>query len=363
MTPAGRARCGQVLACGSQPGGQTPSSPALTQTWRRPRPGPPLGHHDGRRRLGRLIRPGDLSGHTRPAGGARLAQRGAAHLNARPGRRGGDRGGLRRAHGVGAAPEGQRGGAASAPRWCPWATGCCSGTPRPDRVIWNIGGICNTTVVGAGAAYSSVWAFDAGPGNMVIDRLAAQITEGRQTYDADGALAAQGSVAEGLLDELMTDSFVQTPPPKAARPPAVRQLLHRAPDRRGRAARAEHAGHDRDGDGVHRGDDRLRSAIVHRSGVPWSGADLRRWRRPQLGPDGHDQETGPPAAGADLGGAGRPLRLPRGDADRERDGPWVARELHVGDVREPAGRPGPFRLRPVKRRPDQGHGRTREGRR
>jgi anhydro-N-acetylmuramic acid kinase len=88
-----------------------------------------------------------------------------------------------------------------------------------DRVIWNIGGICNATVVGAGTAYSSVWAFDAGPGNMVIDRLAAQITG--QAYDAGGSLAAQGAVAEGLLEELMADSFVRTPPPKAA----ARQLF------------------------------------------------------------------------------------------------------------------------------------------
>jgi anhydro-N-acetylmuramic acid kinase len=89
------------------------------------------------------------------------------------------------------------------------------------RVVWNIGGICNATVLAAGAPYAAVWAFDAGPGNMIIDRLAAQITEGRQGYDAGGALAAQGSVAEGLLEELMTDSFVRTAPPKAA----ARQLF------------------------------------------------------------------------------------------------------------------------------------------
>jgi anhydro-N-acetylmuramic acid kinase len=90
-----------------------------------------------------------------------------------------------------------------------------------DRVVWNIGGICNATVIPAGDDFSSVWAFDAGPGNMLIDRLAAEVTDGQLTFDRDGALAAQGAVCAQLVTESMTHPFIRQDPPKAA----ARQLF------------------------------------------------------------------------------------------------------------------------------------------
>lgn len=92
---------------------------------------------------------------------------------------------------------------------------------RTDRVVWNIGGICNATVLPAGQSYAAVWAFDAGPGNMVIDRLAVEVSGGELTYDVDGRLAAQGKVSEVLLEEALLDAFIQAEPPKAA----ARQLF------------------------------------------------------------------------------------------------------------------------------------------
>ena len=85
-----------------------------------------------------------------------------------------------------------------------------------DRVVWNVGGICNATIIPAGKPYSDVWAFDAGPGNMVIDWLASDATGGSQSYDRDGMLARQGRVSRQLVERALQDAFIQQPPPKAA---------------------------------------------------------------------------------------------------------------------------------------------------
>lgn len=84
------------------------------------------------------------------------------------------------------------------------------------RVVWNIGGICNATVIPAGQSFEHVWAFDAGPGNMLLDQLASLLTNGKATYDAEGRMAARGSVHEGVVQETMQDAFIQQNLPKAA---------------------------------------------------------------------------------------------------------------------------------------------------
>ncbi|MCY2924978.1 MAG: anhydro-N-acetylmuramic acid kinase, partial [Planctomycetota bacterium] len=78
---------------------------------------------------------------------------------------------------------------------------------RRHRTVQNIGGIANLTWLPAGAGLADVCAFDTGPGNMILDRLAALITRGRQTYDRDGFLAARGLVNPKLLAHLMRHPF------------------------------------------------------------------------------------------------------------------------------------------------------------
>src|SRR5579863_540076 len=56
---------------------------------------------------------------------------------------------------------------------------------RTGRVALNIGGIANITVIPAGAERGDEVAFDTGPGNMIIDALVAQHTEGAEHYDRD----------------------------------------------------------------------------------------------------------------------------------------------------------------------------------
>jgi anhydro-N-acetylmuramic acid kinase len=82
------------------------------------------------------------------------------------------------------------------------------------RCIQNIGGIGNVTYIPPKANWDDVIAFDTGPGNMIIDELTWVATNGRQTYDVDGALAAAGKVREELLERWMSDSYFSMSPPK-----------------------------------------------------------------------------------------------------------------------------------------------------
>jgi anhydro-N-acetylmuramic acid kinase len=84
------------------------------------------------------------------------------------------------------------------------------GSSRRTRVALNIGGIANITVIPSGIA------FDTGPGNMVIDALVREYTTGRQNFDRNGRIAAQGSVDRALLDRLLADPYYRKKPPKSA---------------------------------------------------------------------------------------------------------------------------------------------------
>ncbi|HEY0158162.1 MAG TPA: anhydro-N-acetylmuramic acid kinase [Thermoanaerobaculia bacterium] len=82
------------------------------------------------------------------------------------------------------------------------------------RCIQNIGGIGNVTYIPPKANWDDVIAFDTGPGNMIIDELTWVATNGRQTYDVDGALAESGKVHHDLLERWMADSYFSMSPPK-----------------------------------------------------------------------------------------------------------------------------------------------------
>ncbi len=80
-----------------------------------------------------------------------------------------------------------------------------------DRVALNVGGIANVTLLAAGA---SPVAFDTGPGNMLLDALVRDRTGGAMHFDAEGSLAARGSVHSGLLTAMLRDPYFAQPPPK-----------------------------------------------------------------------------------------------------------------------------------------------------
>ena len=80
--------------------------------------------------------------------------------------------------------------------------------------LQNIGGIGNITCLPPDCELKDVFAFDTGPGNMVMDAVLAELTNGKQTYDAGGRFAAAGTVHRGLLDRLMEDPYLPCKPPK-----------------------------------------------------------------------------------------------------------------------------------------------------
>jgi anhydro-N-acetylmuramic acid kinase len=84
------------------------------------------------------------------------------------------------------------------------------------RVAINIGGIANLTAIPPNTNSDRVIAFDTGPGNIVIDQLVSRITQGAQTYDRDGAMAAAGEVDPKLLAKLLRDKYFRQKPPKTA---------------------------------------------------------------------------------------------------------------------------------------------------
>jgi anhydro-N-acetylmuramic acid kinase len=82
-------------------------------------------------------------------------------------------------------------------------------SPTETRVVANIGGIANISVLDHG----TVAGFDTGPGNVLMD-----LWIGRhrgQAYDAGGAWAATGKVHEGLLQALCAEPYFASPPPKS----------------------------------------------------------------------------------------------------------------------------------------------------
>ena len=77
--------------------------------------------------------------------------------------------------------------------------------PTRNRVLQNLGGIANVTVIPAGAPPEAVFAFDTGPANMVIDALMTECFG--KKYDAQGATAKRGRVLESVLEHHLRGRF------------------------------------------------------------------------------------------------------------------------------------------------------------
>jgi len=88
--------------------------------------------------------------------------------------------------------------------------------PRRGRVALNIGGIANVTVIPRAARPEQVFAFDTGPGNMVIDALVQHFSRGRQMCDRDARMARAGRILPELLAALLDDEYYRRRPPKSA---------------------------------------------------------------------------------------------------------------------------------------------------
>ena len=84
------------------------------------------------------------------------------------------------------------------------------GVAGTTRVVANIGGIANITVLGADG---SVTGFDTGPGNCLMDLWSREHLG--QPFDRDGAFAASAEVHLELLRRLLTEPYLKRAPPKS----------------------------------------------------------------------------------------------------------------------------------------------------
>ncbi|MTI64476.1 anhydro-N-acetylmuramic acid kinase [Methylophaga sp.] len=84
--------------------------------------------------------------------------------------------------------------------------------PQRNRVIANIGGISNITVLPAGNE-EAVTGFDTGPGNVLLDQWYQQ--HHNNLYDDNGQWARDGEIDPALLNLLMNDPFFMQPAPKS----------------------------------------------------------------------------------------------------------------------------------------------------
>ncbi len=90
------------------------------------------------------------------------------------------------------------------------------GSDREGRIVQNIGGIGNATVLPKETGEKGVYAFDTGPGNMIMDAVVEYFSDGKLRYDEGGAVAGQGIVNEQILQKFFDeDSYFHKGPPKS----------------------------------------------------------------------------------------------------------------------------------------------------
>jgi len=83
---------------------------------------------------------------------------------------------------------------------------------KSNRAIVNIGGMANITLLPK-TETAPVIGFDTGPGNVLLDYWINK--KKNLAYDNDGQWAASGQVHTTLLGQLLSEHYLQLPPPKS----------------------------------------------------------------------------------------------------------------------------------------------------
>ncbi|WP_420933760.1 anhydro-N-acetylmuramic acid kinase [Alteromonas sp. A081] len=81
------------------------------------------------------------------------------------------------------------------------------------RILVNIGGIANITVVPPAYQQRPPLGFDTGPGNTLMDNWIRLHLN--QPFDSNGSWAAQGRVNQPLLNHMLSDTYFSSPFPKS----------------------------------------------------------------------------------------------------------------------------------------------------
>lgn len=84
---------------------------------------------------------------------------------------------------------------------------------KKARLLQNIGGIGNVTVLPQACQASDVFAFDTGPGNMVIDEFMMQLYG--KPFDESGQTAARGKIISSMQKKLREHPYLAIEPPKS----------------------------------------------------------------------------------------------------------------------------------------------------
>lgn len=112
---------------------------------------------------------------------------------------------------------------------------CLLSHPSYDRCVQNIGGIGNLTYIPAQISAqtpksnilseampnraknpkSKILGWDTGPGNALLDLAVQRLSQGKLTFDQDGAWAAQGSPCQPLVQQWLQQDFFHQAPPKS----------------------------------------------------------------------------------------------------------------------------------------------------
>jgi anhydro-N-acetylmuramic acid kinase len=84
----------------------------------------------------------------------------------------------------------------------------------PDtRVVCNLGGFSNISILPPAGSAAPVRGFDCGPGNVLLDLWT--LRHRGAAYDAGGAWARTGTMHAGLLAHLLADPYFAQQPPKS----------------------------------------------------------------------------------------------------------------------------------------------------
>lgn len=93
---------------------------------------------------------------------------------------------------------------------------------KENRVVLNIGGIANITILPSTQQDTPILGFDTGPGNTLMDTWIHK-HQGK-TFDTEGKWAASGKLNLLLLKSFLADNYLQLPPPKST----GREYFHEA---------------------------------------------------------------------------------------------------------------------------------------
>lgn len=89
------------------------------------------------------------------------------------------------------------------------------------RVLLNLGGVANFTVIPANASIDQLVAFDSGPGNCISDWICRTRGPSGMSWDVDGSGASRGRVLQEVADRFLTDRYFTAASPKSTDGPAM----------------------------------------------------------------------------------------------------------------------------------------------